>query len=139
MNLLAFPGCLFPISVISFFVYAKYRGYKKRKRTAYEYLYGKKEYNNYLKNKKDDTCGSAFKYRNLRYRDIKKAIWNREFDLKFRYEYGDKAFRKFDSYRKGYSDFTEKEMCEILEMERDIKELMKYNRSVTEIEKYIED
>lgn len=139
MNLLTFPGCLFPISVISFFGYVKYRGYKQKKAMAYEYLFGKKEYNNYLKNKKDTSCESVVKYKNLKHKDIKKAIWNREFDLNFRYEYGDVAFRKFDSYRKGSRDFSEKEIDKILEMEREIKEMMKYNRSVIEVEKHLED
>lgn len=139
MNALTFPGCLLPIGIVSFFVFVKYRRYKKDKMMAYKYLYGKKEYNNYLQNKKDNTHSSVIKYKELKRKDIKKAIWNRQYDLNFRYEYGEAAFRKLDSYRKGCRDFSEKEIEKILEMEREIKHMMRFDRSVREVERYIED
>lgn len=139
MNALTFPGCLLPIGIVSFFAFVKYRRYKKDKIIAFKYMYGKKEYTCYLNNKKDNMNESVIKYKKLKMKEIKKAIWNREFDLNFRYEYGEKAFRKYDLYRKGCMDFSEKEIEKILEMEHEIMYMMKFDRSVREVEKYIED
>lgn len=139
MNVLTFPGCLLPVGMVSFFIFVKYRRYKKDKMMAYKYLYGKREYNTYLKNKKDVTHESVIKYKNLKWKEIKKAIRNRQYDLNFRYEYGGAAFRKYDLYRKGCRDFSEKEIEKILEMEHEIKHMMRFDRSVREVERYIED
>lgn len=106
---------------------------------AYKYLYGKKEYNNYLQNKKDDTHVSVIKYKELKRKDIKTAIWNRAFDLNFRYEYGEGSFKRYDLYRKNKATFDEKTIEKMLEMEKEIVAMMKYDKTVIEIEKYIDD
>ena len=144
MNLLEFPGCIFPISIISFAIFCEYREYVHSKEMAYRFKYGKKAFKELKKWKKSKTKDKnnlpeyVINYNNLTKKQIKDLLKQRCFALMFKYEYGSKEYNLYKQYKNNnLENLTETDIKRLEKKIKEMNDLIKYDRDTLEIERYI--
>ena len=144
MNLLDFPGCILPISIILFIIFCKYRGYLKRKEKAYRFKYGQKAFNELKKWKKSKIKDKnnlpeyVINYNSLTKKQIKDLLKQRCFALMFKYEYGNKEYNLYKHYKNNtLENLTETDIKRLEKKIKEMNDLIKYDRDTLEIERYI--